>query len=104
LVGLSALNPDAFIARRNLERYARTGDLDVAELRVLSPDAVPVLTEAFGSLDRCARLEVSALLHETAGTAEGYGWASWNLGRERAADAIAAWTGLATRATPVRCG
>jgi hypothetical protein len=104
LVGLSALNPDAFIARRNLERYARTGDLDVAELRVLSPDAVPVLTEAFGSLDRCARLEVSALLHETAGTAEGHGWASWNLGRERAADAIAAWTGLATRATPVRCG
>jgi hypothetical protein len=107
LVGISALNPDAFIARRNLERYSRTGDLDVGELRDLSADAVPVLAEALGSLDPCARLEVSTLLDETAGTAEGYGWASWNLGRERADDAIATGAGVAaheTRATRVRCG
>ncbi len=89
LVGISAVNPDALIARRNLERYARTGDLDVAELWSLSGDAVPFLGGSLASLDPCARAEVSALLRATA-TGERYGWASWNLGRKRAADTIAA--------------
>jgi cbb3-type cytochrome oxidase subunit 3 len=37
---LNLINPDAFIARQNLDRYARTGDLDVAYLTSLSDDAV----------------------------------------------------------------
>ncbi len=40
---LNLINPDAFIARQNLDRYARTGDLDVAYLTSLSDDAVPQL-------------------------------------------------------------
>lgn len=40
---LNLINPDAFIARQNLDRYARMGDLDVAYLASLSDDAVPQL-------------------------------------------------------------
>jgi cbb3-type cytochrome oxidase subunit 3 len=40
---LNLINPDAFIARQNLDRYARSGDLDVAYLASLSDDAVPQL-------------------------------------------------------------
>jgi Domain of unknown function (DUF4153) len=102
LIGISLVDPDAFIARRNLERSARTGELDVGELRSLSADAVPALADALGSLAPCARAEVSALLEQAAG-GDGYGWASWNLGRERAADAAAALDGASTRA-PRGCG
>lgn len=40
---LNLINPDAFIARQNLDRYGRSGDLDVAYLASLSDDAVPQL-------------------------------------------------------------
>jgi hypothetical protein len=43
VVSLNLINPDAFIARQNLDRYARSGDLDVAYLASLSDDAVPQL-------------------------------------------------------------
>ncbi len=40
---LNLINPDAFIARQNLDRYVQTGDLDVVYLTSLSDDAVPQL-------------------------------------------------------------
>jgi hypothetical protein len=40
---LNLINPDAFIARQNLDRYVQTGDLDAAYLASLSDDAVPQL-------------------------------------------------------------
>lgn len=46
LVSLNLLNPDAFIVRQNLARYAQTGDLDAAYLTTLSADAVPELLAA----------------------------------------------------------
>jgi hypothetical protein len=103
LIAFSAVNPDAFIAQRNLERYERTGDLDVAELRSLSADAVPVLVEALPALDPCARLHVAALFDDTSALEQRSGWASWNLGRERAADAVAALGGVDQRPVPASC-
>lgn len=41
LLALNALNPDVFIAKRNLERYAQTGKLDTAYLGALSEDVLP---------------------------------------------------------------
>ncbi len=38
---MNLLNPDVFIARRNIERYASTGKLDVDYLSSLSSDAIP---------------------------------------------------------------
>lgn len=40
---LNLVNPDAFIAQQNLDRYVITGDLDAAYLVSLSDDAVPQL-------------------------------------------------------------
>ena len=41
LLGLVALNPDAYIARTVIARYHHDGHLDAAYLSVLSADAVP---------------------------------------------------------------
>ncbi|MBI3956599.1 MAG: DUF4173 domain-containing protein [Candidatus Kerfeldbacteria bacterium] len=41
LAAINFLNPDAFIARRNIERFAATGKLDTDYLSRLSSDAIP---------------------------------------------------------------
>ena len=38
---MNLLNPDAFIAQKNIERYARTGIVDTTYLASLSGDALP---------------------------------------------------------------
>lgn len=43
--GMNFLNPDAFIARRNIERFEVTGKLDTDCLIHLSEDAIPVTIE-----------------------------------------------------------
>ena len=47
LVTLNVVNPDAFIANQNLNRYYQTGKLDPSYLASLSADAIP---EIIGSL------------------------------------------------------
>ncbi|MFA5954297.1 MAG: DUF4173 domain-containing protein [Patescibacteria group bacterium] len=41
LAAINFLNPDAFIARRNIERFVTTGKLDIYYLSRLSSDAIP---------------------------------------------------------------
>jgi len=41
--GVDAFNPDAFIARQNVQRYATTGKIDIFYLDALSPDAIPAI-------------------------------------------------------------
>ncbi len=43
---LNLINPDLFIAKKNLVRYQQTGDLDVKYLTTLSDDAMPALFAA----------------------------------------------------------
>lgn len=45
LVVFSLSNPDGRVAERNVDRWTRTGDLDVAYVQGLSADAVPALAE-----------------------------------------------------------
>ena len=79
LLGLAVLNPDAWIADHNLDRYAETGRIDWTYLRSLSDDAVPVL-------DRLPADErVCALGGRT--RSDDSVWA-WNLGRARASDLL----------------
>jgi hypothetical protein len=54
LLGLTALDPDAYIARRDVDRYARTGQLDLDYLGSLSADAVPALMTLPEGLRGCA--------------------------------------------------
>ncbi|MQY05565.1 DUF4153 domain-containing protein [Actinomadura macrotermitis] len=62
LLALAALNPDAFIAERNVTRHARTGKIDIAYLRTLSADAVPALDRLPEPVRSCALLDVQAHL------------------------------------------
>ena len=77
LAGLAALNPDAWIAERNLDRYEETGRLDWWHLAQLSDDAAPVLADAPAEVRRC-------VLGDAARSDDD--WLEWNLGRARAAD------------------
>lgn len=43
VLGLAALNPDAYIARHSVERFEQTGKIDVGYLSRLSSDAAPEL-------------------------------------------------------------
>ena len=76
LLGLAAINPDAWIAQHNLDRYAATGRIDWTFLQNLSDDAVPVLADLPADDRRCA-------LAGRAQTDNTF-W-EWNLGRARAA-------------------
>jgi two-component system, OmpR family, sensor histidine kinase BaeS len=79
LLGLAAVNPDAWIARQNLDRYADTGRIDWTYLRSLSDDAVPVFTSLSPAERFCA-------LHGRRTPDDD--WLEWNFGRVRARDAL----------------
>jgi len=75
LLGLAAVNPDGYVAQRNIERFADTGKVDRRYLSGLSADAVPALAGSPAVNIRCAfgaRVEQ----HDD--------WLEWNLGRWRA--------------------
>lgn len=74
LLGIAAINPDAWIAEHNVSRYEETGKIDTDFLAELSDDAVPALKELPDDLRSCVL-----------GPNDREGdWLEWNLGRERA--------------------
>ncbi|MEE6309880.1 DUF4173 domain-containing protein [Plantactinospora veratri] len=54
LLALAVANPDRLIAEHNVDRYERTGRIDVRYLSGLSADAVPALDRLPGELRDCA--------------------------------------------------
>ncbi|GAA2109244.1 DUF4153 domain-containing protein [Nocardioides furvisabuli] len=86
LVGLAAINPDAWVAGRNLDRYKSTGALDLYYLQSLSADAAPVIVERLpAEVARCVlrTLPLSSLDPEALDDVR-----AWNLSRSRAQDAV----------------
>lgn len=83
LLGLAALNPDAWIARQNLDRYAESGEVDWTYLAGLSDDALPVLRDELP-----ADLEPCAIDLATRTDPDDQDWLEWNLGRARVADFV----------------
>ena len=75
LLGLAAINPDAWIARQNLDRYEASGTVDWRYLGDLSDDAVPVLATLPQHLAECA-LAIDGRERDD--------WLEWNLGRSQA--------------------
>jgi hypothetical protein len=84
LLGLAVLNPDGFIAERNLARYHQSGHLDVWYLGTLSPDAAPALDKLDGPDRRCALTGIAESLRD-----EPVDWRGWNLGRARSEPIVA---------------
>ena len=82
LVGLAAINPDAWVAGRNLDRYDATGKLDLRYLQTLSADAAPVIEDRLPpDVSRCVlqHLPDNAMRAEVLDDPR-----AWNLGRSRA--------------------
>ena len=86
LLGLAAINPDAWIAERNLERYAAGEVFDARYLADLSHDATPAVIAALPALD------AACLTSGSSDDAADSGW-SWNLGRLRGFEARQALDG-----------
>ncbi len=78
VLGLAAINPDAFVARHNLDRFAGGHQLDASYLQDLSADAVPAVIDARPD-------DMACLLPVVAADDD---WLEWNLGRSRARAAL----------------
>ncbi|SFB73378.1 Signal transduction histidine kinase [Nocardioides terrae] len=81
LLGIAAVNPDAWIAQHNLDRYDDTGKVDWSYLQGLSDDAVPVLADHDAACALVGREDARD------------DWLEWNLGRSRAADHLPRFAG-----------
>jgi hypothetical protein len=92
LVGLNVLDPEAFIADRNIARVERGHGLDTSELASLSADAAPEIVAALPALDPSTRVVVeqnlSCLREELRRGVERYGWASFNAARDIALERL----------------
>jgi len=91
-IALIYWNHEAWIASRNMDRFARTGQLDVAYLtRGLSPDAIPAIAERLPSLPEPMRSDIRRAVRERyAARNEGRErtWFEWNLSSSRARQAL----------------
>jgi hypothetical protein len=85
LLIVALVSPDRFIADRDVDRYQRTGDIDIAYLSTLSPDAVPALNRLPDRLRACALYSIDYDLTDLTDD-----WRTWNLGRAQARAVIAA--------------
>lgn len=86
LLAIGAVNPEAWIARQNIERYEETGKIDLDYLSGLGPDATPVIHEG---LPAEMAQEVIGRQHVPAQEDD---WLGWNLGRARA-EQVPGWGG-----------
>ena len=86
LLVLNVANPDAWIVRRNVDRFGATDKLDVAHLVRLSDDAVPTLLDARPRMSPQAAAVVEQTVCAGERRATGGIWA-FNLARNAAIDA-----------------
>ncbi|WP_433274881.1 DUF4153 domain-containing protein [Actinosynnema sp. CS-041913] len=79
LIGLALLNPDRFIAERNIARWQAGGPIDLGYLSLLSDDAVPAIATLPDGMRTCA-LQYRKVKDDD--------WRSWNLARSEAREVL----------------
>jgi hypothetical protein len=89
LAALNLINPEAVVARVNLNRYAAGALLDVAYLGQMSADVVPTVLARSVTMPAEERCPLAAALAERHGSASDGDWRTWNLSRRRARQALA---------------
>ncbi len=97
MIAITWWNHEAWIAEKNIGRYAQTGKLDASYLvRDLSPDAVPTIVRLLPTLPEPARGELHQLLvrrytpkHRLFSASH---WFEWNRARSEARDALLSLT------------
>jgi hypothetical protein len=91
-IALVYWNHEAWIARRNMDRFASTGKLDITYLaRGLSPDAIPAIAERLPSLPEPVRSELRRAVwgrHAARKDLRQRAWFEWNLASSRARRAL----------------
>lgn len=91
-IALIYWNHEAWIARRNMDRFASTGKLDVAYLaKELSPDALPAIGERLATIPEPVRSDLTRAVRER--YARGIDrrertWYEWNLASSRAREVL----------------
>jgi hypothetical protein len=92
LLALNVANPEAVVARDQLDGTRQVRRIDIAYVARLSEDAIPTVATRAPGLDPAARADLRARLcaAEPDGVSPSRftGWAAWNLGRERAERAV----------------
>ena len=84
-LGFAGMNPDAWVAGQNIDRFEATGKVDTLYLSTLSADATPVILERLpGDLGTCITSTY------VVGDQD---WLEWNLGRSRARSATTGGAG-----------
>lgn len=86
LIVVNLVNPDAFIARSNIERYGRTGKIDASYMRELSADAQLWKIELYNKLEGADKEILLKLFQGQKIKLEksSYDWQSANFSRVRA--------------------
>jgi hypothetical protein len=92
-LSFAVYNPDERIAQANVDRYERTGKIDLGYLSTLSPDATPALLDLPADLRPCV---LGAIVHDVRAEHE---FTAFNLGRLRAETALESYSATA----PVNC-
>ena len=90
ILAINLMNPDALIARTNIDRLQEGKRFDPYYLTTLSADAVPTIVDALPEIggqpvwqDFTLRQQILYAWGESPG-----GWRTWNLGRARAHQAV----------------
>jgi len=74
---MNFLNPDAFVARRNIERFESTGKLDIFYLSHLSDDAIPVIIEVLNVSNEDLRKSLARELYWRAQNSDSPNFSQW---------------------------
>jgi Domain of unknown function (DUF4173) len=92
LIGMNLYNPEARIAKNNLDRAVATGDLYTTYFSKLSADAVPTIADGIekltGQLKVDSRLQVCRFLTQNPSLSEDSGFLSLNRSQIKAAKAV----------------
>ncbi|MEO5664924.1 MAG: DUF4153 domain-containing protein, partial [Nocardioides sp.] len=102
VLGLASINPDAWVAGRNIDRYESTGNLDLAYLQSLSADAAPVIADRLPA--DAAACALRDLPYHDVDPAQEERRLDWNLGRSRAEHVLADLDMESVRAKAVAIG
>ncbi len=83
---LNFINPDALIARKNIDRFNKTGKIDPYYLRSLSEDAVPVTAELLNNSNQELQKTIARNFYYMRENIQQRqdSWQSFNVGRSRA--------------------
>lgn len=84
--GLNYVNVDAMIARKNIDRYVKTGEIDLDHLQELSYDAMPELSRlsSLDDEDMAAKEMAEFLRDKMAELSSESPWQSYNFSKARA--------------------